>query len=80
LATSTRGSKRPLWAAIRALDERTQLLSKLARDAEASSLTRPASSYTERAQASLEHARTLREILFRTPSPNQAATAGSQHP
>lgn len=68
-----------IWAAIRALDERTQLLGKLARDAEAAGLDRPARTYEERSQLSLEHARVLRELLHsrRTPERDRGAADSS---
>lgn len=53
-----------LWAAIRALEERAQLLTKLAQNAEAAGASRLISNYEERSRTALEQALVLRELLI----------------
>jgi two-component system chemotaxis response regulator CheB len=63
LADQTDSIERALWAAVRVLDERTTLLTRLARDARARSRPRSAVEYEERAAEARGHAEQLRELL-----------------
>jgi two-component system chemotaxis response regulator CheB len=53
-----------LWAGVRAMEERMNLLRKLAEDARSAGFNGTAEKYEERARLSLEHARVLRELLL----------------